>query len=420
MSTLTLVMMCAGISLAQAQHGEVHEEDAGAETAASQNQTEASDDADQAEASTDEDQTEASTDEDQTEASTDENVEAEEAAAASTPPDPAIEFMLPAVSSASDPEPQETTVEDGVDGLIPQARPTTASNHTVEVAPDQLAPPQRDGHTATCPEAPHLHTSSGTVRLPFARHGATQALRLGFLALFFLGLSVLLERNGRRLARSGVLPSLTRSLVAISRTLFIPLVGLSVFALTPQSWGWAEPMVLIVAAAAMGWSSREVLSDLMAGMVLAVEQPFRSGQRVKIADVEGELLEVGPRVTRVMTDTGHTVSLPNRLITRQGWVIDSDIFAPIQVRLYVDPELPATAVREVLEEAALASPWLATQRAPVVYRAPDDLHLWVIEGRLVHPRYAGAFRGSLVELSEGRLAELAGLRRQPPMELRRG
>ncbi len=43
-----------------------------------------------------------------------------------------------------------------------------------------------------------------------------------------------------------------------------------------------------------------------------------------------------------------------------------------------------------------------------------------VVGRLVHPRYAGAFRGSLVELSEGRLAELAGLRRQPPMELRRG
>lgn len=242
------------------------------------------------------------------------------------------------------------------------------------------------------------------------RHGPLQSLRLGLLALVFLLLSLVLERQRRRLADEGLLPGVLGSLAVICRGAFVPLVLLSLFALTPRSWGWVEPLVVVVIAIAAGWASREILGDVFAGMVLTVERPFREGQRVRIGEIEGEVTRQGLRLTWLRTDDGRVVAVPNRSVTALGWSIEPDAFAPIRVRLYVDPDLPARAVREVLEEATLASPWLATQHSPVVYRAPEELHLWIIEGRLVHPRYAGAFKGSLVELSEGRLAELAEAR----------
>ena len=102
------------------------------------------------------------------------------------------------------------------------------------------------------------------------RHGAVQAVRLGFLALLFLLLSLILERQLRRLAPSGLVPGVVRSLAILSRGAFVPLVLLSVFALTPRSWGWVEPLVVVVIAVAAGWASREVLTDIFAGMVLTI------------------------------------------------------------------------------------------------------------------------------------------------------
>lgn len=259
------------------------------------------------------------------------------------------------------------------------------------------------------PEPSVLDAISHSMRSP---HGVLQSLRLGLLALVFLLLSLVLERQRRRLAPEGLLPGVLASLAVISRGAFVPLVLLSLFALTPTSWGWVEPLVVVVIAIAAGWASREILGDVFAGMVLTVERPFREGQRVRIGEVEGEVTRQGLRLTWLRTDDGRVVAVPNRSVTALGWSIEPDAFAPIRVRLYVDPDLPARAVREVLEEATLASPWLATQHTPVVYRAPEELHLWIIEGRLVHPRYAGAFKGSLVELSEGRLAELAAAREE--------
>lgn len=66
------------------------------------------------------------------------------------------------------------------------------------------------------------------------------------------------------------------------------------------------------AALALGLGSRQVVSQIIAGIY--VRELYQPGDRIKVADVEGVVEEIGTVKTQILTDDGELVSLANRLL----------------------------------------------------------------------------------------------------------
>ncbi|KTC34046.1 MULTISPECIES: mechanosensitive ion channel family protein [Pseudomonas] len=71
----------------------------------------------------------------------------------------------------------------------------------------------------------------------------------------------------------------------------------------------------LAAALAMGLGSREIASQILAGIY--VREMFQVGQQVQVGEVEGQIEAIGTVKTTVLTDDGELVSMSNRELLEQ-------------------------------------------------------------------------------------------------------
>lgn len=146
-----------------------------------------------------------------------------------------------------------------------------------------------------------------------------QAL-VGFLLRFLVFLSLLypvtrLILPARALQTRVGVPTLLRSLAVAA----IGFMGMFVL----LSWTFPNlnftPMFVTsgVVSLVIGLALQDLLSNLMAGIVLSAERPFTVGDWVRIGDVEGEVVELTWRVTKVRTREHDYLLIPNSLTAKQ-------------------------------------------------------------------------------------------------------
>ncbi len=86
--------------------------------------------------------------------------------------------------------------------------------------------------------------------------------------------------------------------------IFLPLMGAS-----------------ILAGAAIALAVKDVLADAVAGVFLLLDRHFNIGDNIKTMGYSGEIFDVTLRKTRIKTDDGTIVILPNGKIDSSGWVL---------------------------------------------------------------------------------------------------
>lgn len=64
---------------------------------------------------------------------------------------------------------------------------------------------------------------------------------------------------------------------------------------------------------ALAMASKDTLSNVLGGLTIFLDQPFRIGDVVEVKDTTGTVEEVGLRTTRIRTFEGHLVTIPNAL-----------------------------------------------------------------------------------------------------------
>jgi small-conductance mechanosensitive channel len=115
---------------------------------------------------------------------------------------------------------------------------------------------------------------------------------------------------------------------------------------------------------AVGFAARSTLANFVAGIMIAVNQPVRLGDRVQINDVDGQVEDIGLAYTRLRTPDNRRVLIPNEELANSRvtnhTLIDQSSLAQVKVSLplHVDP----TRVREVLGELVPAAPGRAGDR----------------------------------------------------------
>lgn len=124
-----------------------------------------------------------------------------------------------------------------------------------------------------------------------------------------------------------------------------------------------------VGSLAIGLAAQDTLSNMFAGFILMLDRPFRIGERIKLGSGElGDVEAIGMRSTRIRTPDETLLIVPNSVLVKDKVVNQSRPSRQITTRIDVAVSYGTdlAKAKKVLAEAALASEYVARDRAPVV------------------------------------------------------
>ncbi len=142
-----------------------------------------------------------------------------------------------------------------------------------------------------------------------------------------------------------------------------------------------------IVAVVLGFALQNTISDLMSGIALLIEQPFRIGDRIDYTGRPGGLVtEMNWRATRVLTRAGDVVIIPNSMLNRSEIVNHDAVADSLPHRTGISFKLPndLSPIRatELLRVAALNAQGVLHNPAPSI--EIDAFGDWAIEYRITY------------------------------------
>jgi small-conductance mechanosensitive channel len=130
-------------------------------------------------------------------------------------------------------------------------------------------------------------------------------------------------------------------------------------------------------AVALGFGAREYLANLLAGLVILFEHPFRVGDRIEVEGHAGEVVDITIRSFRLRTPNDNEITVPNSVILRAGVksITQGRLYALVEIDFYLAPEVNLEAVKEILTEAAVTSKYFCDEKPIEVLVVMERFHL---------------------------------------------
>lgn len=216
--------------------------------------------------------------------------------------------------------------------------------------------------------------------------------------------SELVRRARARLPSSGLLPRALAWLHIGGRAVLVLLVLSTVPRLLPSALSPLLPWMLVAAAAAVGWSARDVLVDVVAGVVLGLERRLTPGTWVSCGPHEGVIERHSLRALWLVDTRGQRVAVPHRVLLATPVVTHAGRRAEHELALRVPRAAGAGQIRRALVDAVLTSPWVRPEVRPLVRRDGLETDVWHVRAELLDARFAAAYEGELLERVEELLA----------------
>lgn len=211
----------------------------------------------------------------------------------------------------------------------------------------------------------HLNADARTIYL---LSGAASYFSAAWLGGRLIGIA--LERVGSNRRR---VPKLLQEL--ISAALFVAATIATTILVFGQSISGALAGSGLILAI-LGFAIRNVLADVLSGIALGLEAPYRIGDWVEIENmIRGRVVEIGWRTTRLLTRDNTYSILPNSQIARQRL---TNYSAPrrhyrTHVQIVLDHDIAVALAKTMLAEAAAKPSIILTKPAPDVRVSSYDL-----------------------------------------------
>jgi small-conductance mechanosensitive channel/CRP-like cAMP-binding protein len=137
-----------------------------------------------------------------------------------------------------------------------------------------------------------------------------------------------------------------------------------------------------VGAVVVGFALQDTLGNLFAGLAIQVEKPFRLGHWVTAGGVDGRVIEITWRATKIRTKAGNVVVVPNSVLARDIITNYSEPSAATRIELMVGTSYDDAPndVRDAILEAIRDEPLLAPDQPPDVL--VDDFAAYSINYRV--------------------------------------
>jgi len=123
---------------------------------------------------------------------------------------------------------------------------------------------------------------------------------------------------------------------------------------------------------AVGLGAQELVKNVLAGILIIFDRPFRIGDMIKVDSHYGEVTQIGLRTIRIHTFDDSIVTLPNGIFLNKA--VSNSNSGELVEQVAVEVTLPGNVavrhVKELMFEAALCSPYVYRIK-PVVVLVED-------------------------------------------------
>jgi small-conductance mechanosensitive channel len=184
----------------------------------------------------------------------------------------------------------------------------------------------------------------------------------------------------KRIRIAGFYPEWSRTSYNLARILIIALTLIVVFPYFPGSSSPAFQGVSIFLGVLVSLGSTSAVANLVAGIVITYTRAFQIGDRVRISDTEGDVIERSTFVTRIRTPKNVEVSIPNASVLNNH-VINYSTQAKhngltLHTSVTIGYDVPWARVHELLKQAAAKTGGLEAEPEPYVLQtALDDFYV---------------------------------------------
>jgi small-conductance mechanosensitive channel/CRP-like cAMP-binding protein len=156
--------------------------------------------------------------------------------------------------------------------------------------------------------------------------------------------------------RQTTIPQFLRQVVALFVYLIALLIVLSV---VYHAEGQLKTLLAGsgIAAIVLGFATQDLFGGIIAGIALQISRPYKLGDWLNIQDRFAEVMEINWRSTRLRTNDGIYLDIPNYSIAR-GTIINLHYPTPIhamRMRLGVHYDIPPNRVKDALLRAATSA-----------------------------------------------------------------
>ena len=179
-----------------------------------------------------------------------------------------------------------------------------------------------------------------------------------------------------RISLPGFYPDWARTSYGLAKVLIIALTLVIIFPYLPGSSSPAFQGVSIFFGLLVSLGSTSVVANIMAGIVITYTRAFKIGDRVRIADTEGDIIERSAFVTRLKTPKNEEVAIPNAMVMANHIVNFSAQAKEEGVLLHttvtIGYDVPWPKVHELLTGAAANIEAVLEEPAPFVLQTSLD------------------------------------------------
>lgn len=159
------------------------------------------------------------------------------------------------------------------------------------------------------------------------------------------------------------------------------------------------------------FGSSSAVSNMVAGIVLTYMRPFKIGDRVKLGDVAGDIIEKNMLVTRVRTIKNEIITLPNSQILTGATVNYSSSAKEAGLILHtsvtIGYDAPWKVVHELMISAALATEGILKEPRPFVLQTDlNDFNVtYQVNGYTDQPQKMAVIYSELHRLMQDKFNE---------------
>jgi len=125
---------------------------------------------------------------------------------------------------------------------------------------------------------------------------------------------------------------------------------------------------------AIGFAAKDTLSNLIAGVLLIIDRPFKIGDRIEVwtapsgSSTWGDVIDIGIRATRIKTTDNIVIIIPNNEIMKRDIINYTIISSKIRVRINIGVAYDADLVKakKIILDIADGIEWIAKEPKPKV------------------------------------------------------
>ncbi|GMQ27852.1 mechanosensitive ion channel family protein [Algoriphagus confluentis] len=183
-----------------------------------------------------------------------------------------------------------------------------------------------------------------------------------------------------RLQVAGFHPDWAMPTYNIARFLLLAFTLVLIFPYLPGSDSPIFKGVSVFIGVIFSLGSSSAITNMIAGLVITYMRPFKIGDRIKIADVQGDVIEKTLLVTRIKTTKNEVITIPNSSVLT-GNTTNYSLQAEGQglilyTSITLGYDIPWRKIHQTLIEAALATEFVEKEPKPFVLQTSlDDFYV---------------------------------------------